>query len=172
MPGANPCRARLRRANAARATIRIVAQARVGYRYPDGGLDHRDCVPPASTPRRPFHHAVTCPSTEGCAAGSREHDRSAQFRGYQNEKRETGAHRRLQGHGDEGVILMTDSGQIYSTNPSGTAFIRQITVGRTVAEAVSAVLDEYDVQEDVLLADLEELIAFLEAEGVVVTVGS
>lgn len=74
--------------------------------------------------------------------------------------------------GDEGVILMTDSGQIYSTNPSGTAFIRQITVGRTVAEAVSAVLDEYDVQEDVLLADLEELVAFLEAEGVVVTVGS
>ncbi|KAF0137007.1 MAG: hypothetical protein FD152_752 [Xanthobacteraceae bacterium] len=74
--------------------------------------------------------------------------------------------------GDEGVILMTDSGQIYSTNPSGTAFIRQITVGRSVAEAVSAVLDEFDVREDVLLADLEELVAFLEAEGVVVTAGS
>lgn len=74
--------------------------------------------------------------------------------------------------GDEGVILMTDSGQIYSTNPSGTAFIRQITVGRSVADAVNAVLDEFDVGEDVLLADLEELVTFLEAEGVVVTTGS
>ncbi len=70
--------------------------------------------------------------------------------------------------GDEGVILMTDSGQIYSTNPSGTAFIRQITVGRSVSQAVAAVLDEFDVQEDVLLADLAELVTFLEAEGVVV----
>lgn len=74
--------------------------------------------------------------------------------------------------GDEGVILMTDSGQIYSTNPSGTAFIRQITVGRSVADAVNALLDEFDVGEDVLLADLEELVTFLEAEGVVVTTGS
>lgn len=74
--------------------------------------------------------------------------------------------------GEEGVILMTDSGQIYSTNPSGTAFIRQITVGRTVAQAVAAVLDEFDVQENVLLADLTELVAFLEAEGVVVVAAS
>ncbi len=74
--------------------------------------------------------------------------------------------------GEEGVILMTDSGQISSTNPSGTAFIRQITVGRTVAQAVAAVLDEFDVQENVLLADLTELVAFLEAEGVVVVAAS
>lgn len=70
------------------------------------------------------------------------------------------------------MILMTDTGQIYSTNPSGTAFIRQVTVGRSVSEAVAAVLDEFDVEEAVLLADLAELVAFLEAEGVVVTAAS
>jgi hypothetical protein len=70
--------------------------------------------------------------------------------------------------GEEGVILRTDSGQIFSTNPSGTAFIRQITVGRSVAQAVAAMLNEFDVEEDVLLADLAELVGFLEQEGVVV----
>lgn len=71
--------------------------------------------------------------------------------------------------GEEGVILMTDSGQIYSTNASGTAFVRQIVRGRTVPEAVADLLDEFDVTEEVLLADLGDLVAFLEAEGVVVT---
>ncbi len=66
------------------------------------------------------------------------------------------------------MILRTDSGQIFSTNPSGTAFIRQITVGRSVAQAVAAMLNEFDVEEDVLLADLAELVGFLEQEGVVV----
>lgn len=70
--------------------------------------------------------------------------------------------------GEEGVILMTDSGQMYSTNASGTAFVSRISQGLSVAEAVAAVLAEFDVDEDVLLADLGELVAFLEAEGVVV----
>lgn len=70
--------------------------------------------------------------------------------------------------GEEGVILRTDTGQIYSTNPSGTAFIRQIVVGRTVAQAVTAVIDEFDVEEEVLLADIAELVGYLEQEGVVV----
>ncbi len=70
--------------------------------------------------------------------------------------------------GEEGVILMTDSGQIYSTNASGTAFISRIIGGSSVAEAVSQMLDAFDVTEEVLLADLGDLVAFLEAEGVVV----
>ena len=70
--------------------------------------------------------------------------------------------------GEEGVILLTDSGQIYSTNASGTAFISRISRGQSVTEAVAGLLDEFDVTEDALLADLADLVTFLEAEGVVV----
>ncbi len=71
--------------------------------------------------------------------------------------------------GEEGVILMTDTGQLYSTNDSGTAFLQKIAAGETVREAVDALLEEFEVEEAELVADLGELVAFLEAEGVVTT---
>lgn len=71
--------------------------------------------------------------------------------------------------GEEGVILMTDTGQLYSTNESGTAFMKRIVAGHSVRAAVDGLLDEFDVAEEDLLDDLSELVGYLESEGVVVT---
>ncbi len=72
--------------------------------------------------------------------------------------------------GDSGVILMTDSGQLYSCNDTAEAFLRRTDGDRTVAAIASEIGDEYDVEPDVLLADMEDLISYLISEGVVIAV--
>ncbi len=69
--------------------------------------------------------------------------------------------------GEEGVILMTDSGQLYSTNASGTAFMRRLGDDQTVGAILDAILEEFDVEREVLTRDIADLVAFLAEEGVV-----
>ena len=74
--------------------------------------------------------------------------------------------------GDSGVILMTDSGQLYSCNDTAGAFLRRMDGDRTVAAIASEIGDEFDVEPNVLLADLEDLISCLVSEGVIIAVGN
>lgn len=74
--------------------------------------------------------------------------------------------------GDCGVILMTDSGQLYSCNSTAEAFLRRMDGDRTVAAIAREIGDEFDVESKVLLADLEDLISYLISEGVVIVVGN
>lgn len=74
--------------------------------------------------------------------------------------------------GDSGVILMTDSGQLYSCNSTAEAFLRRMDGDRTIAAIASEIGEEFDVEPNVLLADLEEIISYLISEGVVVSVGN
>lgn len=69
--------------------------------------------------------------------------------------------------GEEGIILMTDSGQLYSTNVSGTAFMKRLGPDVTVGAILAELDDEFDVEADVLRADISELIDYLRQEGVV-----
>lgn len=73
---------------------------------------------------------------------------------------------------DCGVILMTDSGQLYSCNDTAEAFLRRMDGDRTVAAIAGEIGEEFDVEPNVLLADLEDLISYLTSEGVVITVGN
>ena len=70
--------------------------------------------------------------------------------------------------GDEGVILRTDNGQLYSTNSTGTDFFEQILKGASTSDAITALVDIYEVSADVLAKDLAEMVVELEAEGVLV----
>lgn len=70
--------------------------------------------------------------------------------------------------GEEGVILRTDDGQLFSTNSTGTAFFQKLSENATAAHAITSMLDVFDVEEDVLVTDLCEMVSALEAEGVVI----
>lgn len=74
--------------------------------------------------------------------------------------------------GEEGVILMAESGQLYSTNESGTAFMNGIKKGHTFDQAVEGVLHEFDVEKAVLEKDLSELVEYLLAENVLIATQS
>lgn len=70
--------------------------------------------------------------------------------------------------GEEGVILRTDTGQLYSTNATGTAFFEEIARGGNANDAIAALVDLFDVTSEVLAKDLAEMVVELEAEGVLV----
>ncbi len=69
--------------------------------------------------------------------------------------------------GDSGVILMTDSGQIYSCNSTAEAFLRLTDGNRSLGATADAVCEEFDVTREQLLSDLEELLTYLQSEGVI-----
>jgi hypothetical protein len=68
--------------------------------------------------------------------------------------------------GEEGIILMTDSGQLYSTNETGTAFMNYLGNDMSFREIVEKLSNEFDVTIDLLTQDLTELAEHLCAESV------
>ena len=56
----------------------------------------------------------------------------------------------------EAVILDLKSEQYFGLDPVGTCMRQLVTSGRTLAEAQKALLEEFDVDESRLEADLED----------------
>ena len=72
--------------------------------------------------------------------------------------------------GDSGLILMTDTGQLYSCNETAEAFMKQLGKGYTVSTIAANIADEFEVKQEVLLADLSELIEHLVSERVLIDI--
>jgi pyrroloquinoline quinone biosynthesis protein D len=77
----------------------------------------------------------------------------------------------FQSVGDGAVVLLADSGQLYSCNDTSEAFLRHVDGKRSLAEIVDLMAQEYEVERDLLEADLAELAAELKREGVVISAG-
>ncbi|WP_223477388.1 PqqD family protein [Oricola indica] len=71
--------------------------------------------------------------------------------------------------GDGAVILLGDSGQLYSCNDTSEAFLRNVDGQRSIDEIARLMESEYDVALETLIGDLNELAAELESEGIVVS---
>lgn len=72
--------------------------------------------------------------------------------------------------GDEAVILMVRSGQIYTCNETARFFIAELNGDKTVGAVADAMGSEYDVDRKTLISDLSELLEYLIEEGVLVGV--
>lgn len=75
----------------------------------------------------------------------------------------------FQSVGDGAVVLLADSGQLYSCNGTSEAFLRHVDGKRSLSEIVDLLTQEYEVERDVLEADLAELAESLKQEGVIVS---
>ena len=71
--------------------------------------------------------------------------------------------------GDGAVILLSDSGQLFSCNETSETFLRHLDGKRSIGDIAELMEAEYEVSRDELEADLHELAAQLEAEGVIVS---
>jgi pyrroloquinoline quinone biosynthesis protein D len=71
--------------------------------------------------------------------------------------------------GDGAVILLGDSGQLYSCNDTSEAFLRNVDGQRSIDEIARLMESEYEVALETLIGDLNELAAELESEGIVVS---
>lgn len=74
----------------------------------------------------------------------------------------------FQSLGDSAVILMTDSGQLYTCNTTTEAFLKQIDGSRTMAEIIDGVIAEFDIDRDTLRGDMIGIANELAAEGIVI----
>jgi Coenzyme PQQ synthesis protein D (PqqD) len=70
--------------------------------------------------------------------------------------------------GEEGIVLMANTGQLYSTNHSGSLFIQSLQNGNKWEQAFENIMAEYDVERHILENDLEELVTYLISESVLI----
>jgi hypothetical protein len=70
--------------------------------------------------------------------------------------------------GDEAVIINLSTGDYYSLNDTGTIFWDLLDGERTVADCARAIAAEYDVEIEMVEADLLELAAEFEREGLII----
>lgn len=78
----------------------------------------------------------------------------------------------FQSVGDGAVVLLADSGQLYSCNDTSEAFLRHVDGKRSLSDIVDLMAAEYEVEREVLEADLAELAESLKQEGVIVSGGT
>jgi pyrroloquinoline quinone biosynthesis protein D len=69
--------------------------------------------------------------------------------------------------GDGAVILLADSGQIYSCNETTESFLRKVDGARNLGGIVALMAAEYEVDTDTLSADMAELAQELIDEGII-----
>jgi hypothetical protein len=67
----------------------------------------------------------------------------------------------------ETVVLNLDNEHYYGLEDVGTRFWELVEAGTTFGEAVTALLREYEVDRDALVADLTALVADLQENGLV-----
>jgi hypothetical protein len=75
----------------------------------------------------------------------------------------------FQSVGDGAVVLLADSGQLYSCNDTSEAFLRHVDGKRSLGEIIDLLAAEYEAERDVLVADFAELADSLKQEGVIVS---
>lgn len=68
---------------------------------------------------------------------------------------------------DETVLLDMSSGHYFGLSPVASRFWKLIGEGKSLQEAQGILLDEFDVEPTVLEADLQALLADLEAKKLV-----
>ena len=68
---------------------------------------------------------------------------------------------------DEAVLLNLDSGQYFGLDAVGTRIWNLIAEGKALPEVASTIVAEYEVGGDQCEADLLNLVADLEAQGLV-----
>ena len=68
--------------------------------------------------------------------------------------------------GGGAVVLLADSGQLYSCNETSEAFLRHIDGVRSISVIAGLMIEEFEVAVNDLEADLCELAEDLKSEGI------
>jgi pyrroloquinoline quinone biosynthesis protein D len=72
------------------------------------------------------------------------------------------------GEGEGAVVLLIESGDIFTCNDTTSAFLRVLDGNRTFERSFELLADQFDVDRPVLRADLERLATNLVEQGIIV----
>jgi hypothetical protein len=67
--------------------------------------------------------------------------------------------------GDEVVLVHLKTNRIHSLSPTGARFWELLSDGMTRPEIEAKLVEEYDVSQDQVSAEIDSLVAMLRAEG-------
>jgi Coenzyme PQQ synthesis protein D (PqqD) len=69
---------------------------------------------------------------------------------------------------DYGIALLDeDSGEYWNLNPTGALVLRTLLEGGTLADAVQALIERYDIDAGTASQDVEDLLGGLNSAGLV-----
>ncbi len=70
--------------------------------------------------------------------------------------------------GEEAVVINLNNGSYYSLNDTGTIFWELLDGQRTIADCAQLIAQDYEVEVEMVEADLLELAAEFQAEGLII----
>lgn len=68
---------------------------------------------------------------------------------------------------DDGFLFDPTSGHTYTLNSVGTFILKKMIATYSSEQIIAAVIEEYDVSEEILSRDLEQFYHFLSEQGIV-----
>jgi hypothetical protein len=68
---------------------------------------------------------------------------------------------------DETVILDAENGQYYTLNPMATQIMDRVNHGESVGEIIAHLHAEYDVSNDQLAQDVQEMLVYLTQKALI-----
>jgi hypothetical protein len=68
---------------------------------------------------------------------------------------------------DDGFLFDPTSGNTYTLNSVGTYILRKMIEAYSFDQIIGAMIEEYDVSEDILFRDLEQFYYFLSEQGII-----
>jgi hypothetical protein len=71
------------------------------------------------------------------------------------------------GENEGAVVLMTDSGQLYTCNDTAVALLKAVDGARPLGSIAELMLAEFEVSREILQADLVKVAGELKAERIV-----
>lgn len=71
------------------------------------------------------------------------------------------------GDGEGAVVLIIESGQLFTCNDTTSAFLAAVNGERKFGELVEHLLSTFEVSEDELRSDLTQLVGKLQQQGIV-----
>ena len=73
----------------------------------------------------------------------------------------------FQSLGEGAVVLLIDSGQLYTCNETTEAFLKLVDGTRPFGAIVDALLNEFDIERSTAAGDFREIAEQLQSEGIV-----
>lgn len=68
---------------------------------------------------------------------------------------------------DDGFLFDPTSGHMYTLNSVGTFILKKLIEHYSHDQIIAAMIEEYDVSEDILSHDLEQFCHFLSEQGII-----
>jgi len=68
--------------------------------------------------------------------------------------------------GDDIIIVNLNNDKMYELNPTGSILLQKMLEGQTIKEIKTFIVDLYDVEEEILSTEIDEIINDLLKEGI------